>query len=144
MKTTTQNQPDPFNSIAASASAGRAASGSDQSVVDKVSAVVDKVSDVAQVVREQVEECSAEALHHAKEKVGQVYDRANRGLNEQYERAIGYGRENPGKTTLIALGIGVGVGLLVAGSFNSPSFRRRRMVGPIMNTLSTIADELLR
>jgi hypothetical protein len=35
----------------------------------------------------------------AKRKVSQVYDQANRSLKAQYEKAIDYGRENPGKTT---------------------------------------------
>jgi hypothetical protein len=56
-----------------------------------------------------------------------------------------YSRENPGKMTLIAFGVGVGVGLVVAGSYSTPhSRRRRRMVGPVMDALSSIAHELIR
>src|SRR5215813_13249021 len=64
---------------------------------------------VAGAAREKVEGRGADVMDQAKRKAGQVYDQANRSLNEQYERAIGYGRENPGKTTLIAFGVGVGV-----------------------------------
>jgi ElaB/YqjD/DUF883 family membrane-anchored ribosome-binding protein len=137
MKTTTQNQPRPFDSAATSIPKEHGASESGQSTVAKVSSA-------AHAVRERIEDRGAEALDQAKEKVGRVYDRANKSLIEQYEKAMDYGRENPGKTTLIALGVGAGVGLLVASSFNAPRSRRRRLVEPIMNALSTLACGLSR
>jgi ElaB/YqjD/DUF883 family membrane-anchored ribosome-binding protein len=105
---------------------------------------VTKVSSVAHAVRERIKDRGAEALDQAKKKVGRVYDQANKSLIEQYEKAMDYGRENPGKTTLVALGVGAGVGLLVANSFNAPRSRRRRLVEPIMNALSTLAKDLFR
>jgi ElaB/YqjD/DUF883 family membrane-anchored ribosome-binding protein len=99
-------------------------------------------SDAARAAREKLEERGAEMIDQAKRKAGQVYNQANRSLNEQYERVIDYGRENPGKTTLIAFGIGVGVGLLVAGGFNARS-RRSRIVEPVMNALSALAYNLV-
>jgi hypothetical protein len=82
-------------------------------------------------------------MDQAKRKAGRVYNQANRSLNEQCERAIDYCRENPGKATLIAFSVGVGVGLLVVGSFNARS-RRSRLVEPVMNALSTLAYNLVR
>lgn len=93
--------------------------------------------------REKVEDRGAGMMDQAKLKVGQVYNQANRNLNEQYERVIGYGRRSPGKATLIAFGAGLGVGLLVAGSINARS-RRSRLVEPIMNALSTLTYNLIR
>ena len=98
---------------------------------------------VAGAAREKVEERAADVMDQAKRKAGQVYDQANRSLNEQYERVIGYGRENPGKTTLIAFGVGVGVGLLAAGGFKARS-RRSRLVEPVMNALSALTYNLVR
>jgi len=93
-------------------------------------------------VRERVEERGAEALDQAKRKAGQVYDQANKSLNAQYGKAMEYGRENPGKMTLIAFGVGVGVGLVVVGNYSTP--HSRRMIAPVMDALSSVAHELFR
>jgi hypothetical protein len=93
--------------------------------------------------RENVEDRGAGMMNQAKLKAGQIYNEANRNLNEQYERVIGYGRRSPGKATLIAFGAGIGVGLLVAGSINARS-RRSRLVEPIMNALSALTYNLIR
>jgi ElaB/YqjD/DUF883 family membrane-anchored ribosome-binding protein len=139
MKPTTQESMQPFNSITESAPAAHDAGGSGRTMAEKV-------SNAAYAVRERVEERGAEALNQAKRKAGQVYDQANKSLNEQYGKAMEYGRENPGKMTLIAfgVGVGVGVGLVAAGSYSMPHSRRRRMVEPVMNALSSIANELFR
>jgi ElaB/YqjD/DUF883 family membrane-anchored ribosome-binding protein len=137
MKPTTQESKQPFNSITESAPAAHDAAESGRTMAEKV-------SNAAHAVRERVEERGAEALNHAKRKAGHVYDQANKSLNEQYGKAMEYGRENPGKMTLIAFGVGVGVGLAVAGSYSTTQSRRRRMVGPVMDALSSIANELFR
>jgi len=97
----------------------------------------------AGAAREKVEDRSAGMVDQAKLRVGRAYNQANKGLNEQYGRVIDYGRENPGKATLIAFGVGVGVGLLAAGSFNARS-RRSRLVEPVRNALSALAYNLVR
>jgi len=137
MKPASQYESASVNPISASAPAAHGASDSGRTVTDKV-------RDEAYAARERVEDQGAERIDQAKKKVSQVYDQASRSLNEQYEKAMGYGRENPGKTTLIAFGVGVGVGLLVASSFSPPHSRRRRMVEPVIGALSTIASELFR
>src|SRR5688572_2909988 len=103
-------------------------------------------SDAARIARdntENIEDLGAEMLGKAKRKAGRIYNQANRGLNEQRERVIDYGRDNPGKSALIAFGVGVGVGLLVASGIRARS-RRGRLVDPIMNALSTFAYNLTR
>jgi len=137
MKPTSQYQSASINPTTASTAAAPGASDSGQKVSDKV-------SNAAQAVREHDEDRGAEKIDQAKRKVSQAYDQASRSLNEQYEKAMDYGRENPGKTTLIAFGVGVGVGLLVASNFSAPHSRRRRVVEPVINALSTIASELFR
>ena len=137
MKPTTQESKQPFNSITESAPAAHDAAESGRTMAEKV-------SNAAHAVRERVEERGAEALDQAKRKAGRVYDQANKSLNKQYGKAMEYGRENPGKMTMIAFGVGLGVGLVAAGSYSMPHSRRRRMVGPVMDALSSIAYELFR
>jgi ElaB/YqjD/DUF883 family membrane-anchored ribosome-binding protein len=100
-------------------------------------------SNAARTARENIEDRGAEMMGQAKQKASHIYNQANKTLNEQYERVADYGRDNPGKATLIAFGVGVGVGLLVAGGFNTRS-RRSRLVEPVMNALSAFAYNLTR
>src|SRR5262245_2050848 len=102
-----------------------------------------RTGDAAGAARERFEERGAEIIDQAKQKVGQAYNQASRSMNEQYERAIDYGREKPGKATLLAVVFGVGVVLLVAVGFTARS-RRSRMVEPVMNALSALAYNLVR
>src|SRR5262245_14536325 len=106
--------------------------------------LADKMSTAAHSVREQVEDLGAEVVDQAKQKAGHIYEQANKSVNEQYERAMDYGRENPGKSTLIAFGVGFGFGLLVAGSIAAPRSRRGRMAEPIVDALSNLAYQLIR
>jgi ElaB/YqjD/DUF883 family membrane-anchored ribosome-binding protein len=87
---------------------------------------------------------TAEVVDQAKQAVTDVYNRASKSLNESYSQAVDYGRENPGKTTLIAFGAGIGIGLLLAGNFSSSRGRTGRIVPPIMNALTEIATEVFR
>ncbi|HEX4951048.1 MAG TPA: hypothetical protein VFZ34_30605 [Blastocatellia bacterium] len=106
--------------------------------------VTDKVDTAAQAVREQVEEHSAEILDQAKHKAGEVYEQANKSVTKQYEKAMDYRLENPGKTTLIAFGVGVGVGVLLVSNFSGSRSRRSRVVKPVRSAVSTLARELFR
>jgi ElaB/YqjD/DUF883 family membrane-anchored ribosome-binding protein len=96
-------------------------------VTNEVKEVADKAKDMAE---------------GAKEKLTRAYDRTAEAVNGTYQKAVEYGKENPGKTTLIAFGVGVGVGMLLA-SGRSPR-GRGRFVPPVMNALSEIATQLFR
>lgn len=87
---------------------------------------------------------ATEVVDQAKQAVTDVYNRASKSLNESYSQAIDFSRENPGKTTLIAFGAGIGIGLLLAGNFSSSRGRTGRIVPPIMNALTEIASEIFR
>jgi ElaB/YqjD/DUF883 family membrane-anchored ribosome-binding protein len=88
---------------------------------------------------------ATEVVDQAKQAVTDVYNRASQSLNEGYTQAVDYSRENPGKTTLIALGAGIGIGLLLAGSLSSSrSSRTGRIVPPIMNALTEVAAAIFR
>ena len=137
MERNIQDQPQEFNPTGASTSTARATSDGGQTVIEKV-------SNAAYAVGDQVEDRGAEMIDQVKQKAGEVYDQANKMLSEQYEKAIDYGRENPGKTTLIAFGVGVGVGVLLVSGFSGSRSRRSRVVEPVMRAVSTIARELFR
>jgi ElaB/YqjD/DUF883 family membrane-anchored ribosome-binding protein len=112
MEPNTQNQPQPIKPSEAATATVRAASAPSQRVADKM-------SDAAHDVLEHIEERGAEIIDQAKQKAGAAYEQANQRVSEQYEKALDYGRENPGITALLAFGLGVGVGLLLVGSFST-------------------------
>ena len=75
----------------------------------------------------------------ASQAVSDAYDKTSEVVSDSYDQAMSYGRENPAKMTLIAFGIGVGVGLLlVAGSRGS---RSGRFTQPLVHALQDIAGE---
>jgi ElaB/YqjD/DUF883 family membrane-anchored ribosome-binding protein len=78
-----------------------------------------------------------EAYGQAKEAVSDVYDKTAQAVSETYDKAKSYSSENPGKTILIALGIGVGLGFLLGAS--SRRSRTGRFAQPVVNALSDIA-----
>lgn len=136
-----QNQPQPVKPTGQAGGATATA----RAISDASQTVADKVSNAAHAVREQVENRGTEMLDQAKQKVTEAYGQTSKSVTEQYEKAMDYGRENLGKTTLIAFGVGVGVGLLLVGSLGgSRRNRRSRVVEPVMDAVSTLARELFR
>ena len=87
-------------------------------------------------------ERGAKAYGQAKEAVSDVYDKTAQAVSETYDKAKSYRTENPGKTILIALGIGVGLGFLLGAS--SRRSRTGRFAQPVVNALSDIALEFFR
>ncbi|HKQ79994.1 MAG TPA: hypothetical protein VJ810_40255 [Blastocatellia bacterium] len=73
----------------------------------------------------------------------QAREPSSSGLSKTWEQAMNYSRENPGKSTLIAFGAGVGVGLLMTNGFTTRR-RSQRIVPPLMNAISEIASALFR
>lgn len=135
MEPNIQNQPQPFKPNVAPTPMARAVSDGDQTVADKA-------SNAAHAAREQLKGRGAEMIDEVKKKASEVYDQANKSLSEQYEKSIDYGRENPGKTALIAFGVGIGVGLLMMSNFGES--RRRRVVEPFMNGGVIIDDATMQ
>ena len=102
--------------------------------------ITDRVTSAAQTIRDQGER-AAEKLGQAKQKVGEFYEQANKSMSQQYGKAVDYSRDNPGKTTLVAFGVGIGVGMLLLGNLGQRN-RRGRIVEPVLNAMSTLAHEL--
>jgi len=92
---------------------------------------------------QSTQEHGAEVHERAQEAVSEGYDKTARTVSETYEQVKRYGSKNPGKTMLIALGIGVGLGyLLGAGSRRSGA--NGRFARPVVNALSDVALEFFR
>ena len=79
----------------------------------------------------------AKVYGHAEQAVSEVYDKTAQAVSETYEKAKGYSTENPGKTLLVALGIGVGLGFLLGA--NSRRSRTSQFAQPLVNALSDSA-----
>ncbi len=82
------------------------------------------------------------SFDHTKRTISRAYTRSARAIGDTYNHAMTYGRENPGKTTLLAFGIGLGVGMLLLGSRRHS--RVRRYGEPIVSALSNMAMEFIR
>jgi hypothetical protein len=87
-------------------------------------------------------ERGAEVRGQTEKAVDDVYDKTSQAVSETYEQAIIYSRKNPGKTILIALGIGVGLGFIFGASCRHS--RTGRIARPVVNALSDIALEFFR
>jgi ElaB/YqjD/DUF883 family membrane-anchored ribosome-binding protein len=96
----------------------------------------------ASAAAQSILEGGAEVYGEAEHAVSDVYDKTAQVVSERYEQAKSYSSENPGKTILIALGIGVGLGFLLGAS--SRHSRPGRFAKPVVNALSDIALEFFR
>ena len=96
----------------------------------------------ASAAAQSILERGAEVYGQAEQAVSDVYDKTAQAVSETYEQAKSYSSENPGKTILIALGIGVGLGFLLGAS--SRRSRTGRFAKPVVNALSDIALEFFR
>ena len=98
--------------------------------------------DGADTTAQSIRDRGAEVYEQAEQAVSDVYDKTARVVSETYEQAKGYSNENPGKTILFALGIGVGLGFLLAASSRRSS--AGRFAQPVVNALSRIALGIFR
>jgi ElaB/YqjD/DUF883 family membrane-anchored ribosome-binding protein len=84
----------------------------------------------------------SKSFDETKEAMRRAYESSARSIGHTYDQALEYSRHNPGKTALIAFGIGVGVGMLLLGSGRRS--RVSRYGEPIVNALSNMAMEFIR
>jgi len=86
-------------------------------------------------------ESGSEFYDQTKQTISDTYNKTAEAFNKSYDQAMAYGRENPGKLMLMALGGGLVLGLLLAN-------RNRRSSGfnvePVVNTISQMFSDVLR
>jgi ElaB/YqjD/DUF883 family membrane-anchored ribosome-binding protein len=88
----------------------------------------------------EIADQTRQAVDQTKEVLSEAYDKTSKTVNATYGQAMEYGREHPGQLTLIAFGAGIGIGLLLASTFNS----RSRLMPSVVDALSGIATEVFR
>jgi hypothetical protein len=71
-----------------------------------------------------------------------AYDKTYQTVTQGYDQAMAYGRQNPGKMTLMAFGVGLGLGLMLAAGGRRS--RMRRYGEPVVNAIADIAQEFIR
>lgn len=76
--------------------------------------------------------------------VSEAYDKTSDVVANTYDQTMTYGRENPGKLTMIAFGAGIGIGILLASGLGGGRSRNSRFAEPIVSALSQVALELFR
>lgn len=103
---------------------------------------LDKASQTVEETYEKAAHKMGEAYDKAAPAAQQAYDKTAHAVNETYHQTQRYSAENPGKTILIAMAIGVGVGF-IWGS-NSHHSRGGRYARPIVNAVSDVAMEFFR
>ena len=95
---------------------------------------------------EDAYEKTAQKVGAAYEKIApsaeEAYEKSARAVNETYQYTRDYYNENPGKTILIALGVGVGVGFLLGS--NTRHSRGGRYARPVVTAISDVARAFFR
>jgi ElaB/YqjD/DUF883 family membrane-anchored ribosome-binding protein len=97
----------------------------------------------AQAATQRALDTAQNAYEQTKQVVTDAYGKTSEALSNTYDQAMTYGRENPGKLTLIAFGAGIGIGVLLASGFGGRS-RTSRIAEPIVGALSQVAMEFFR
>jgi ElaB/YqjD/DUF883 family membrane-anchored ribosome-binding protein len=88
----------------------------------------------------KAERAVSDAYDKTSEAVSDAYDKTSEKVSETYEKAREYSSEHPGATVLVAFGIGLGLGLLLAAGTTHRS--HNRFAQPVINAISGVASEL--
>lgn len=104
------------------------------------SAKAETVIERGAAVYGQAEQAVTDVYDKTAQAVSETYDKTAQVVSETYDQAKSYGIENPGKTILITLGIGIGLGFIL-GASSRRSGLGSRFAQPVVNALSDIALE---
>ena len=106
--------------------------------------IVSDVGSGVQTAYDQTVKAVTEAYDKTSKVLGDTYDKTSEVLGNTYDQTMTYGKENPGKLTLIAFGAGIGIGVLLASGLGGGRSRNTRFAEPIVTALSQVALELFR
>jgi ElaB/YqjD/DUF883 family membrane-anchored ribosome-binding protein len=91
---------------------------------------------------EKAQQTASQAYQKTAEAAGEAYEKTSRAVGGAYDQAVGYGRENPALMTLVALGIGVGLGFLLASSLRRSN--PGSITEPIVDAVHDFASGFMR
>jgi ElaB/YqjD/DUF883 family membrane-anchored ribosome-binding protein len=94
---------------------------------EKVARDADSAVRAAEETADDLKARVTEKVNQAKEKLTDVYERSSDAATRAYSRAMDYSRDNPRTATLVALGAGIGVGMLFGASMSGRTRSYRRM-----------------
>jgi len=102
------------------------------------------VANMAASATQRAKEGVQTAYEETKQVVNDAYGKTTEVLSNTYDQAMVYGKDNPGKLTLIAFGAGIGIGVLLASGFTGGRSRSSRIGEPIVTALSEVALAFLK
>jgi ElaB/YqjD/DUF883 family membrane-anchored ribosome-binding protein len=102
------------------------------------------VANMAASATQRAKEGVQTAYEETKQVVNDAYGKTTEVLSNTYDQAMVYGKDNPGKLTLIAFGAGIGIGVLLASGFTGGRSRSSRIGEPIVTALSEVAMAFLK
>lgn len=102
------------------------------------------VANMAASATQRAKEGVQTAYEETKQVVNDAYGKTTEVLTNTYDQAMVYGKDNPGKLTLIAFGAGIGFGVLLASGFTGGRSRSSRIGEPIVTALSQVAMAFLK
>src|SRR5262245_48164263 len=97
--------------------------------------------------RAPVTERAKEVIEDARQRLTHAYGRTTSNINQGYGKVVDYGKEHPGRTSLLVFGAGLGAGLLLSQQLSHRQTvrnRRSRFIPPVMNALAQISAQLFR
>ncbi|SDB02795.1 hypothetical protein SAMN05660653_00110 [Desulfonatronum thiosulfatophilum] len=71
---------------------------------------------------QRMSERGGELYGKAESAVGDAYEKTEKMVGEKYKQAMSYGGKNPGKSLLVGLAIGMGLGYLLGASTRQSQF----------------------
>lgn len=105
---------------------------------------VGDVANTAAAAAQRAKEGVQSAYEETKQVVNDAYGKTTEVLTNTYDQAMVYGKDNPGKLTLIAFGAGIGIGVLLASGFSGGRSRSSRIGEPLVTALSEVALAFLK
>jgi len=104
--------------------------------------ILEKAGAAASDTYDKTAEAVGNAYDKTSEVVSDAYDKTSKAVSGTYEMVMDYGSENPGKTILIALGVGAGVAFFLGAG--SRRLRSGRFAQPVVNAIADIAMGFFR